>query len=281
VVQMAAWPSPTQGNAMGSQMAKDASPTGRRPDGSKATVSLPQVSSFAGWCSLMAQDHSRGNKPPRPHDTGVPLSQQVAMTGPVRLTASGQILTGSDAGMESGGQLNPRFSLWLMALPPAWASCGERAMRSLQPKPKRSSKPTSKSRKKSVDPPPNPTILHTMSLEDQLARLNANFERYLDTLGAPAAPAEAKTTKKAAKKKAAKEKPAESEETTTPMVDRAKKMKDIIEFVKAALTGAENTAEVQEKVTEVRKEFGVELVGDLADDQLDDFNTKIREALAA
>jgi hypothetical protein len=48
VMQLASWPTPTKGNADGSQMAKDASPTGRRPEGSKATVSLNQVAQTAG-----------------------------------------------------------------------------------------------------------------------------------------------------------------------------------------------------------------------------------------
>lgn len=47
---------------------------------------------------------------------------------------AGQDASRSNAatGRPAGFRLNPRFSLWLMGYPAAWASCGERAMQSFQ-----------------------------------------------------------------------------------------------------------------------------------------------------
>ncbi|MEP1612545.1 MAG: hypothetical protein ABJL72_11570 [Roseobacter sp.] len=54
---------------------------------------------------------------------GMSLPTISAMMAPARLTSTGQVLTGCFAGMESGGQLDPDHSRWLMRLPVALVSC--------------------------------------------------------------------------------------------------------------------------------------------------------------
>jgi len=109
---LAGWPTPVTGNAMGSQSFEGLSATGRTPDGRKVAVSLNHVARMTDLS---------GQTPTGPN--GIPttdLAHGGSTKTPARLTATGELLTGSDAGMPSGGQLRPGHSRWLMGYPVAW-----------------------------------------------------------------------------------------------------------------------------------------------------------------
>lgn len=98
---------------------------GSRCDAVPTNALLGRVVWLAGWPTPTAQDCSRGSGTYRPQDTGIPLPQRVAMIDtdhPARLTAHGELLIGSDAGMGSGGQLNPEHSRWLQGFRGDWAT---------------------------------------------------------------------------------------------------------------------------------------------------------------
>lgn len=124
---LSAWPTP-------SSTIVDAKPrppitTGRKP--TDPQIGLADVAvHLAGWPTPSCNNDRTGNPESamsmtRPDGTKVQqrLQDFAAICGPARLTASGALLTGSCAGMESGGQLNPAHSRWLMGLPVEWDEC--------------------------------------------------------------------------------------------------------------------------------------------------------------
>lgn len=135
--QMVAWPTPR---------AVDGEKNSRTVEGALKELArgklscVPGVASLAGWPTPTANSNDRAAVPENALMThrqdGGKIQQRLqdfaAITQPIRITVSGQMLTGSDAEMESSGQLNPAHSRWLMGFPPEWDDCAVTAMQSFR-----------------------------------------------------------------------------------------------------------------------------------------------------
>ena len=129
----------------------------QRKDGRERRDQLPRQAIMAGWPTPQAFD-ANGNGQPRPlrykgkapseaghiRNPDTPgsyrgdLKDYVGLLEACRLTASGEMLTGSCAGMAAGGQLNPALPRWLMGLPQEWDDCAVMATLLSRPRRKRS-----------------------------------------------------------------------------------------------------------------------------------------------
>ena len=111
----------------------------RTGNGNGFGLTLANCAGFAGWATPTTATSGR-SEAFRAGATSMRPDECLQITETARLTVSGEMLTGSDAEMESGGRLNPAHSRWLQGLPPEWCDCAPTETQLTALRRKRSSK---------------------------------------------------------------------------------------------------------------------------------------------
>ena len=104
-------------------------PAGRLIPALRASVRRTSDRDCTGWPTPIQRDYKGATPGGRIRNGKLStdtLDAAAQLTGPARLTVTGEMLTGSTAEMESGGQLSPHMSRWLMGYPPEWCECAMR-----------------------------------------------------------------------------------------------------------------------------------------------------------
>lgn len=142
VAQLATWPTPDAqcfnlGSDLETTQARRHRLKAKHGNGNGAGLVIATAAQLANWPTPMAgtpgkvgQSPSGNNDSIRRTETlvgkevaGHNLSLPETWEGPARFTASGALLTGSDAGMSGGDRLSPDHSRWLMGYPGEWSAC--------------------------------------------------------------------------------------------------------------------------------------------------------------